>query len=173
VELVEGRSARAVGRAPEADADFVEWIAPHWEVMRRIAWRLGRPGDGDDVLQNALIAAWRHRDRFDQARGSARAWLARITVNEARKSLRSWRRTEPEVDIASTDDAAAATATHDALAAAIAALPKRQAMAVHLTYYVGLSVREAADVMGCAEGTVKSTLSAARAALRARLEDGS
>ena len=36
-------------------------------------------------------------------------------------------------------------------------------------YYADLSVRDTARVMGCAEGTVKSTLAAARAALRAQL----
>jgi RNA polymerase sigma factor (sigma-70 family) len=44
-------------------------------------------------------------------------------------------------------------------------LPKRQALAVQLYYYVGLPIRDIAVAMGCAEGTVKSTLAAARTAL--------
>jgi RNA polymerase sigma-70 factor (ECF subfamily) len=43
-------------------------------------------------------------------------------------------------------------------------------LAVDCFYFVGLTVSETAAVMGCSEGTVKSTLSDARARLRAALE---
>ncbi|MEO8889161.1 MAG: sigma factor-like helix-turn-helix DNA-binding protein [Jatrophihabitantaceae bacterium] len=52
---------------------------------------------------------------------------------------------------------------------ALTALPARQRLAVELCYFVGLPLNEAAALMGCAEGTVKSTLSAARANLRSSL----
>jgi RNA polymerase sigma-70 factor (ECF subfamily) len=112
-------------------------------------------------LQNAVFAAWRHRASFDASRGSAAAWLATITVNEARKSRRSLRRTEsvPEAVEAKSSE------TSVDVQRAIRRLPKRQALAVELHYYAGLPIRETALAMGCAEGTVKSTLSAARAAL--------
>jgi RNA polymerase sigma-70 factor (ECF subfamily) len=136
---------------------------PHWEMMHRIAWRMGGSA-GDDVLQNALIAAWRAWLQFDESRGTARAWLATITMNEARKSHRSIRLpvglpviAQPSVD------------TNVDLRAAVERLPDRQRTAVELHYYVGLPVRDVAAVMGCAEGTVKSTLSAARDGLRALL----
>jgi RNA polymerase sigma-70 factor (ECF subfamily) len=56
----------------------------------------------------------------------------------------------------------------------IAALPERQHLAVNLHYFVGLSIDEAADVMGCTAGTVKSTLFDARGRLLALLgeDDG-
>jgi RNA polymerase sigma-70 factor (ECF subfamily) len=53
---------------------------------------------------------------------------------------------------------------------AVAKLPARQRLAVDCFYFVGLSVAETAVVMGCAEGTVKSTLSDARARLQRILE---
>ncbi|MBQ1210736.1 MAG: RNA polymerase subunit sigma, partial [Clostridia bacterium] len=43
--------------------------------------------------------------------------------------------------------------------------------AIHLHYYEGFSVSEIAALLGCAEGTVKSQLSRARAMLRERLWD--
>lgn len=54
---------------------------------------------------------------------------------------------------------------------AIAGLPERQRLAVECHYYVGLTVRETAQVLGCATGTVKAALSAARANLRSELEE--
>jgi RNA polymerase sigma-70 factor, ECF subfamily len=166
VELVQHRAVRD----PSDDggrAEFVAWIEPHWDLMRRIAWRLARDGEGDDVLQNALMAAWRHRARYDESRGRVEAWLTVITVNEARKSRRTRRHTEPLVDVS----AAVQAAPNLDLRNALRRLPKRQLLAVELHYYVGLPVRETALAMGCAEGTVKSTLSAARASLRALLGD--
>jgi DNA-directed RNA polymerase specialized sigma24 family protein len=53
---------------------------------------------------------------------------------------------------------------------AVASLPPRQRLAVDCFYYAGLSVAETAVVMGCSEGTVKSTLFDARARLRPLLE---
>ena len=43
-------------------------------------------------------------------------------------------------------------------------LAPRQRLAIDCFYFVGLSLAETAAVMGCSEGTVKSTLSDARAA---------
>mgnify|MGYP001796503771 CR=1 FL=1 len=53
---------------------------------------------------------------------------------------------------------------------AIAGLPTRQRLAVELYYVLGLPVAEVAVVMACSVGTVSSTLSDARKALRGRLE---
>ena len=53
---------------------------------------------------------------------------------------------------------------------AVATLPPRQRLAIDCYYFVGLSVIETAAVMGCSEGTVKSTLSDARHRLRPLLE---
>ena len=60
-------------------------------------------------------------------------------------------------------------ATHD-VAAALAALPPRQRLAVVLRHLEDLPVTDVAQVMGCSEGTVKSTTSAGLAALRRSLE---
>jgi DNA-directed RNA polymerase specialized sigma24 family protein len=50
-------------------------------------------------------------------------------------------------------------------------LSRRQRLAVELHYFLGLPVSECATVMSCSEGTVKSTLSDARARLRLDLEE--
>ena len=53
---------------------------------------------------------------------------------------------------------------------AVAKLPARMRLAVDCVYFVDLTVADTAAVMGVSEGTVKSTLSDARARLRALLE---
>jgi RNA polymerase sigma-70 factor (ECF subfamily) len=56
------------------------------------------------------------------------------------------------------------------LTSAMASLSGRQRLAIDCFYFVGLGVTETAAVMGCSEGTVKSTLSDARHRLRDLLE---
>ncbi|HZZ97499.1 MAG TPA: sigma factor-like helix-turn-helix DNA-binding protein, partial [Jatrophihabitantaceae bacterium] len=52
------------------------------------------------------------------------------------------------------------------LRAALGKLSRRQRLAIELHYYLGFPLAEVATLMDCAEGTVKSTLSDARARLR-------
>lgn len=54
--------------------------------------------------------------------------------------------------------------------AGVAELPPRQRIAVVLLHLAGLSVPETAEVMGCAEGTVKATVHVALAVLRLEVE---
>lgn len=57
------------------------------------------------------------------------------------------------------------------LAAAIAALPERQRLAVFLRYYADLDYASIADALGVKGGTVAAALSAARENLRKSLEE--
>lgn len=156
----------APGSGMSADREFEDWVAPHWPAMRRLAERLVGPDRRDDVLQESLTAAWRHRGRFEPERGTPAAWLLAITANHSKKALRSVRQH------ARLDEGPArrdTSTTRIDLERAVRALPHRQRLAVELCYFVGLSHSEAAAVMGCADGTVKATLSTARAALRTAL----
>ena len=54
---------------------------------------------------------------------------------------------------------------------AIATLPARQREAVVLRYLADLSVKDVAEAMGCAVGTVKATLNHALRTLRVELEE--
>ncbi len=151
--------------------DFAALVAPHWDVLVRVAGRLAAPGSRDDVLQDAMTLAWRRRAGYDPGRGSVRAWLLVITAEQARKSWRRYRVWHPlaqELPAASPDPAIRAGIATD-IEAAIAGLPRRQRLAVQLRYYADLDVNDIAAVMCCSAGTVKSTLHDARGALRSRL----
>jgi RNA polymerase sigma-70 factor, ECF subfamily len=147
-------------------AAFREFVAPHWPAMERLARRLALGGEWDDVLQEALITAWRKRHQFDPARGSARAWLLAVVADKAYKSRR--RRRAPDEPLQDVGVASDGSARLD-VQAALNRLAKRQLLAITLHYYLGLSTAETAEVMRCSIGTVKSTLSDARHLLKKSL----
>lgn len=154
-------------RAADAANAFSEWIRPHLPAMARLAARLAPPAESDDVVQEAMTRAWLKRGQFDPNRGTASGWLLAITADQARKATRRRR------FFAAFRDQPATTTTPDErldLRDALRALTNRQRLAVDCYYYVGLSVADTAAVMHCSEGTVKSTLSDARARLRPLLE---
>ena len=148
-------------------AVFADWVRPHLSAMTHLAARLA-PGDGDDVVQDALTRAWRRWGTYDAARGTPRTWLLAIVADQSRRTRL---RRRPTVEL--VDGPAPEVRREDdlALEAALARLPRRQRLAVSLHYFVGLPVAECAAVMGCAEGTVKSTLYDARRRLREELGD--
>ena len=156
--------------------DFTAWVRPHWGAMATLARRLGGT-DWEDSLQEALTAAWRKRGQYDAARGTPRAWLLAIVADRVRGARR--RRTpEPagsphdlgeQVGAPRVAREGAGREVGLDLSAALATLTDRQRLAVDVYYYAGLAVADVATVLGCAEGTVKSTLSDARGHLRRRL----
>lgn len=150
--------------APNDAAGFGVWVGPYWAAMAGFARRLSPPADWEDVLQEALAASWRKRHQFNPARGSLRSWLLAIVADQAAKSRRRLR------PVSGAEADRPVQAQEPALALdldrAVRSLAHRQQVAIGLYYYLGLPVAEAAAVMGCTEGTVKSTLSAARGRLR-------
>jgi RNA polymerase sigma-70 factor, ECF subfamily len=159
------RSDRQSGVSGSDAAEFAAWVEPHWSAMTGLAWRLVAASDVDDVVQEALASAWRQRDRFDPARGTPRAWLLALIADQARRSRRRGRRLPVPVDRIEPGAHEDQRIDHE-LAEAVGQLSHRQRLAVELFYYVGLPVADVAEVMGCAVGTVKSTLADARGRLR-------
>jgi RNA polymerase sigma-70 factor, ECF subfamily len=151
-----------LGTASTTDA-FADFVRPHWPAMARLARRL-TGADWEDVLQDALALAWRTRDKYDAGRGTPRTWLLTLTADQARKQLRRARH-----HIALVDEPEQRSTRDIDLERAIDALAPRQRTAVELYYFLGLPITDIADAMSCSVGTVKSTLSDARARLRALL----
>ncbi len=148
--------------------DFGVWVRPHLPAMSNLAARLVGVADRDDVVQESLARAWRRRETYREDRGTPRAWLLAIVADRARRHHRGRDRHRTWAVV----PAAGERVERDAdLEAAIRRLSGRQRMAVELHYFVDLHVSEVAAVMGCSEGTVKSTLSDARARLRSQLEE--
>lgn len=165
----------AVERPPDLDAAapdsadlFSLWVDPHWRGMSVLARRLTPSTEWEDVLQDALAAAWRKRRQFDPGRGTARNWLLAITADQASKHRR---RRIPEPAEPHHDPAAPATDPGGDidLDRAMSALTRRQRLCVTLYYFLGLPIADIAVVMACSEGTVKSTLRDSRTRMRGLL----
>jgi RNA polymerase sigma factor (sigma-70 family) len=161
--------------ATDDAARFADWVGPSLLAMTRLARRLAPYADPDDVVQDALVRAWQKWDQFDSALGTPSNWLLAITADRARDARRKRVRRLHVVDETTVAPDAAAPVSNVAadldLDEAIGNLAGRQRLAVELHYFVGLNVDETAAVMGCAAGTVKSTLSDARGRLRQLLGD--
>lgn len=144
---------------------FYSLVAPELPKMGRVAARLAGFDNRDDVVQDALLRAWRSREQFDPTRGTLSAWLLTITAHEA---TRVRRRVANRVVRRSSPSPLGPDEAID-LAQALGLLTARERLAVDCYYFAGLSVTETAGVMRCSDGTVKSTLFSARERLRGML----
>lgn len=154
-------------RSPD---EFARWVEPHLPAMGRLAARLVSSADCDDVVQEALVRAWRRQSTYDATRGRPLTWLLAIVADQSRRH----RVRSPRALPLRVPDQEPALHLQDAdldLERAIRRLSSRQRMAVDLRYFVDLDVSCIAEVMGCAPGTVKATLHQARARLRVLLGD--
>lgn len=165
----------ALAQAGDREA-FGELVARYAGGARRVARAvLGDPDDADDAAQDGFLSALKYLGRYDPTRPFG-PWLMRIVANAAadRRRRRRVRAAQPiPADAASgatpPDAAADRAAFHEALRAALAALPERQRAAIVLFDVEGYTHREIAAVLGIPEGTVRSDVFHARRALRRAL----
>ena len=156
------------------DDDFVEFVSARWSSLYRLAWLLtGSDHAAQDVLQSSLEKAYVHWVRV-RTMASPEAWLRTVMVNEMISThRRSWSRREwpretlPERPGPSFEGK---VADHAILWPLVCALPDRQRAVIVLRYYEDLTDRQAAELLGCAIGTVKSQTHDAVAALRRGLD---
>jgi RNA polymerase sigma-70 factor (ECF subfamily) len=146
-------------------------------ALRAFAWSVSRNGpDADDLVQETLIKAWRHRERFTPGT-NLRAWLFTILRNTHYTNLNRRRREVRDEDdhyarLLETEPNQEWGAALGALRTALDQLPGEQREALILVGGAGLSYEEAADICACAVGTVKSRVNRARARLVKLLDFG-
>ncbi len=140
---------------------------------------VGRRDLGEEVLQEAFLAAWRHAGSFDEQRGGALAWLAAIVRNKAFDLLRQRRRETPlDQDAAEAVpdpaagpfEAAAESESARKLRACIEELDASPRQSLLLAYYQGLTYEQVAARLATPVGTVKSWIRRSLERLRRCLE---
>lgn len=169
-------SREALVQAQAASTEFASFdaaVAPHIRVLVAIAARLVGVDDAADVVQEALLRAWKRWSTFDSERGSLRAWLAAITVDRARRHHRHrLPRAAPHEPGDLPEESAHERDQTERLVieALVRTLPRRQREVIVLFYLADLSVEQTAAALGLRPGSVKAHLAAARARLRSALE---
>jgi RNA polymerase sigma-70 factor (ECF subfamily) len=137
-------------------------------LVAALALASGSRPAAEDAVQEALLRAWERSEKGEEIE-SLNAWVTTVAMNLARSSfrrLRSERKARARLgDTGWIDDPAPDAGRSIDVERALAALPRRQREAVVLRYYLQLDTREVAAALRVHEGTVKSTLSRARAAL--------
>ena len=146
-------------------AEFVRQTQPVvWTVCRA----LGTTGEEADLVQETYLRALRSLASY-RGDAPARAWLLSIARNVCADHVRRRQRQRRLIDKlerhATTGDIAAADSVDDLLAG----LHPDRREAFVLTQYVGLGYDEAAAVVGCPIGTIRSRVARARADLLATM----
>ena len=149
-------------------------LIPHLRAFARTL--CGDAAAADDLAQDAILKAWDARASF-QIGTNMKAWTFMILRNQFySEKRRSWRQSQLDQEAAertlvAADDPEAPVAL-DEMRLALTMLPTEQREALILVGAGGFAYEEAADICGCAVGTVKSRVSRARRALQAILEQG-
>jgi RNA polymerase sigma-70 factor (ECF subfamily) len=139
-----------------------------WAVALRT---LRDPDEAADALQEAFISAFRAAGSF-RGQSQVTTWLHRIVVNACldRMRRRQARPTSPlpeecPEELAAGRDTIADRETRLAVGDALAQLSPEQRATVVLVDVQGYSVTETAQLLGIAEGTVKSRCARGRTKL--------
>jgi RNA polymerase sigma factor (sigma-70 family) len=152
---------------------FREIVRQFSSDLLRIAYHFVHDWDeAQDVTQNSLIRCFQNLRRYDLRR-PFRPWLYQIHVNVCKAAakrkqgsrIRDVRLTESECDVqteTNIDESAL-------ILQQIERLPLKQKNAFILVEIEGMSSKEAADVLGCADSTLRVHLARAKQTLRENL----
>jgi RNA polymerase sigma-70 factor (sigma-E family) len=149
---------------------FAQFAEGRQRALLRTAWLL--TGDwalAEDLVQTALIRSWPRWERIWQ-RGDPELYVRRVMVNTWMAwTRRRWRGETPSAavpDSRAPGDVAAEVAVRVVVRDALGSLTARQRAVLVLRIYDDLSEAQVAEILDCTVGTVKSTMSRARAKLR-------
>jgi RNA polymerase sigma-70 factor (sigma-E family) len=154
-------------------ADFEDFILAHLSRLLRYATMLtGEREQAADLVQDVLVKAYRRWSRISDADHPDR-YVLRMVTND----YLSWRRSRSArlivtgdlPDEVRPDDFAADHALREDMWQRLARLPRRQRAVVVLRYYEQLTDAEIADLLGCAQATVRAHAHKALTTLRNNL----
>ena len=149
-------------------------VVPHLRAFAR--GLCGRPDMADDLVQEAMLKAWAAQDRF-QPGTSMRAWtfviLRNIYLTEMRRNRFRGEYDEGVAERILTAPAGQEEPIHlSDMHRALLTLPAERREALLLVGAGGFSYEEAAEICGCAVGTIKSRVGRARSTLASMMEEG-
>jgi RNA polymerase sigma-70 factor (ECF subfamily) len=146
------------------------------KIYRLCCAMLRNRAQAEDAAQESFVRIWKALDRYD-GRASLSSWIYAISRNRCLTALER-RRLDAFNDDANEPDVALLAAPDDSFSAdrsgrlqeIIELLPERLRRVLMLYYFQERSTCEVALMLGCPEGTVKTQLFRARAALAEQLK---
>jgi RNA polymerase sigma-70 factor, ECF subfamily len=182
-------TVQMLSRRRDSRKEFEATALPHLDALYGTAYRLARnPRDAEDLVQEALLRAYRFWDTFEKD-SNCKAWLLRILTNTFINEYQRKRRQREVLDAATAEQSATdgvlvhenaqtqkspegmmlERSVSDDVQRALDALPADFRTAVVLCDVEGLAYKEIADVMDCPVGTVMSRLFRGRRLLQQSL----
>jgi RNA polymerase sigma-70 factor (sigma-E family) len=151
--------------------DFAKFVDQRQRSLLRSAWLLtGDWGLAEDLVQTALARTWLRWGRV-RRRDDPEIYVRRVMLstwlNWSRRKWRGERPGEHLPDGPAPGDLASEAVVRVAVRGALGELTDRQRAVLVLRIFDDLTEAQTAQVLGCAVGTVKSTMSQALAKLRA------
>jgi len=180
------RTAEIIASAIAGDrAAFEEIVLLHERRVLTLAFRLlGTAEDAQDAAQEVFLRAFKYLRGFDSSK-PLEPWLVRMTLNVCRGAGRKRSRTRELFvngdNLQGEDSAKSPYAQLRSeeqkrfLYEALAGLAEKERTAIVLRDIEGLTTAEVAEILGSAEATVRSQISAARLKMRkaiARMKGG-
>jgi RNA polymerase sigma-70 factor, ECF subfamily len=169
---------RLVGEARAGDAWAFGLLFDHYHlpVYRYIVSRVHRPADAEDLTQLVFVKALEALPRYESRGIPFGGWLFRLARNTVIDHVRT-RHEHADLGAAAghagsaagPDEVTVARLELDEVSDALTSLTDEQRESIELRFFAGLSAREAAEVMGKQEGTVRGLQFRAIAALRRQL----
>lgn len=125
--------------------------------------------DAEDITHDVFLARFQEKKEFPDSE-SEKAWLLRVTINHCKNLLRSYRR-KNSVPLTEAEHVAAAEMSPEerAVLDAVAALPEKYRIVIHLFYYEGYQTAEIAQITQKGEAAVRNQLQRGRELLKKAL----
>lgn len=170
---------QVITKAQSGDRDSLNaLVSCYWQpIYRLVLYKMGNPEDAQELTQETFLKAFRSLSRYEFKEVPFKTYLGRIALNLVTDYWRKKGRTPPVIDIAEyqmplvdtglrPEEAALDHERQEEMSRLVRLLPDDQRRAVELRIIAGLSVKEAADMMGKTEAALKMLQQRALKSLR-------
>ena len=155
----------------KTEAQYIEFFSEHRDTLYRLTFNIcGDSIEAEDIVQDVFERVWRARDKVLSS-SHPKAYICRIAHNLAidRERTKMRRQTFVINEETTTNDINISAELSDITCItlrAIASLPEKQRLAIHLRDVEGYEIEEIAEVIGCDNTSVRMNLSRARSSVR-------